>query len=153
MAHPHMEVPPGCEWKQKAIDHKFPLPSKGLTAGCHLRAWPLDGIHHDCCHLRACTTINCWSEVEIMKWSSQNRSTHPRGGGRSTRLVRPFEKKLNLTIIGPTIILKIQGVDHDNKIFGPTKVGVVGPAPPALHPHYVMQRRQKGIISGVLDSP
>ena len=55
-----------------------------------------------------------------------------RGGGRSTRLVRPFEKKLNLTIIGPTIILKIQGVDHDNKIFGPTKVGVVGPAPPAL---------------------
>ena len=47
-------------------------------------------------------------------------------------MVRPFEKKLNLTIIGPTIILKIQGVDHDNKIFGPTKVGVVGPAPPAL---------------------
>ena len=25
-----------------------------------------------------------------------------RGGGRNTRLVRPFEKNLNLTIIGPT---------------------------------------------------
>ena len=28
------------------------------------------------------------------------------GGGRSTRLVRPFEKKLNQTFIGPTRTLK-----------------------------------------------
>ena len=35
-----------------------------------------------------------------------------RGGGRSTRLVRPFKKNLNLTIIGPTRTLKIQGFDH-----------------------------------------
>ena len=48
-----------------------------------------------------------------------------RGGRRNARLVRPFEKNLNLTIIGPTRILKIQD-------FGPAKVGVVGPAPPAL---------------------
>ena len=26
------------EWRRKAIDHKFPLSSKGLTAGCYLRA-------------------------------------------------------------------------------------------------------------------
>ena len=45
--------------------------------------------------------------------------------------MRPFEKNLNLTIIGPTRTLKIQGVN--NKIFSPTKVGVVGPAPPALY--------------------
>ena len=35
-----------------------------------------------------------------------------RGGGRSTRLVRRFKKNLNLTIIGPTRTLKIQGFDH-----------------------------------------
>ena len=34
------EFPTACEWRRKAIDHNFPLPSKGLTAGCHLR----DGI-------------------------------------------------------------------------------------------------------------
>ena len=41
-----------------------------------------------------------------------NEAIGSRGGGRSTRLFRPFEKKLNLKIFGPTIILKIQGVDH-----------------------------------------
>ena len=55
-----------------------------------------------------------------------------RSGGRRSRLVQPFEKNLNLTIIGPTWTLKLQGSDHNDKIFGPTKVGVVGPAPPAL---------------------
>ena len=40
-----------------------------------------------------------------------------RGGGRSTRLVRPFKKNLNLTIIGPTRTLKIQGFDHKYKDF------------------------------------
>ena len=43
-----------------------------------------------------------------------------------------LKMNLYLTIIGPTITLKIQGFDHSDKIFGPTKVGVVGPAPPAL---------------------
>ena len=32
-----------------------------------------------------------------------------RGGGRSVRLVRPSEESLNLTVIGPTKTLKIQG--------------------------------------------
>ena len=43
-----------------------------------------------------------------------------------------FKKNLNLTIIGPTRTLKIQVLTINKKIFGPTKVGVVGPAPPAL---------------------
>ena len=42
---------------------------------------------------------------------------------RSARLVRLFEKNLNLTIIGSTITLKIQGVN--DTMFSPTKVGVV----------------------------
>ena len=40
-------------------------------------------------------------------------------------LVRQFEKNLHLTIIGPTRTI-------NDKIFSPTKVAVVGPAPPAL---------------------
>ena len=55
-----------------------------------------------------------------------------RGGGRSTRLVRPFKKNVNFTIIGPTRTLKKKALIINKKIFGPTKVGVVGPAPPAL---------------------
>ena len=35
-----------------------------------------------------------------------------RGGGRSPRLVRPSEESINLTIIGQTKTLKIQGFDH-----------------------------------------
>ena len=38
-------------------------------------------------------------------------------GGRSARLVRPFEKNLNLTIIGLTKTLKIQGYDHELQDF------------------------------------
>ena len=50
--------------------------------------------------------------------------------GRRTegKIVRPFEKNLNLTIIGPTRTLKIQCFDHLWQSLGPTKVGVVGPA-------------------------
>ena len=55
-----------------------------------------------------------------------------RSGGRRSRLVRPFEKNLNLTIIGPTLTLNYKALTINDKIFGPTKVGVVGPAPPAL---------------------
>ena len=54
------------------------------------------------------------------------------GDGRSARLVRPFEKNLKLTIIGPTRTLKYKASTINDKIVGPTKVGVVGPTPPAL---------------------
>ena len=40
-----------------------------------------------------------------------------RSGGRRSRLVRPFEKNLNLTIIGPTWTLKLQGSDHKSQDF------------------------------------
>ena len=41
-------------------------------------------------------------------------------------------KNLKLTIIGPTRTLKIyKALTINDKIFGLTKVGVVGPAPPA----------------------
>ena len=54
------------------------------------------------------------------------------------------EKNLNLLIIGPTNILKIEGFDHDGKIFGPTKVEVVGQAPPALKIAYnLIHKRNK----------
>ena len=65
--------------------------------------------------------------------SRMNSYLNDRGGEKSARLVRPFEKNLNLTIIGPTRSLKIQGFDISYKNFGPTKVGVVGPAPPVLN--------------------
>ena len=42
---------------------------------------------------------------------------HHKGGGRSSRLVRPFEKNLNLTIIGPTRTVKLQGFDHKYQDF------------------------------------
>ena len=62
------------------------------------------------------------------------------------RLVRPLEKNLDLTIIGPIRTLKIQGLDFsppqrlavsgaltiNHKSFGSTKVGVVGRAPRVL---------------------
>ena len=35
-----------------------------------------------------------------------------KGGGRSAKLVRPFEESLEQTIIGPTKILKIEDFDH-----------------------------------------
>ena len=44
-------------------------------------------------------------------------STVIRGGGRSARLVQPFEKNLNLTIIGPTRTQKIQGFDNKRTRF------------------------------------
>ena len=53
------------------------------------------------------------------------------GGGRSARLVRPFEKNLNLTIIGPTKTLKIQGYDHELQDFWSDQ-GRTGSAGPAL---------------------
>ena len=55
-----------------------------------------------------------------------------RGGGRSARQIRPFEKNLKTTIICPVRTLKMHGFDGNEKIFGPTKVGVVGLALPAL---------------------
>ena len=48
-------------------------------------------------------------------------------------LVRPFEKNLNLTIIGPTRTLKIQGHDHELQDFWSNqgrsvRTGSAGPA-------------------------
>ena len=57
--------------------------------------------------------------------------TSYRGGGRSTRLVRPFKKNLNLTIIGPTRTLKIQDFDHKYKDFWSDQ-GRTGSAGPEL---------------------
>ena len=49
---------------------------------------------------------------------SSGGSRPTRGGGRNTRLALPeLKKKLNLTIIGPTRTLKIQGVDHKKQDF------------------------------------
>ena len=49
----------------------------------------------------------------------------------STRLVRPFKKNLNLTIIGPTRTLKIQGFDHKYKDLWSDQ-GLTGSAGPAI---------------------
>ena len=77
--------------------------------------------------LKAGSVLEC-SKIVL---SMLNRKIVKTQGGRwSVRLVRPFEKNLNLTIIDPTRTLKIQV--SDNKIFRPTKVELVGPAPPAL---------------------
>ena len=54
------------------------------------------------------------------------------GGGRRARLVRPFEKNLNLTIIGQTKTLKIQGYDHELQDFWSDQGRSGRPAPPAL---------------------
>ena len=56
------------------------------------------------------------------------------GGGRSARLVRSFEKNLNLTIIGPTKTLKIQGYDHELQDFWSDqgRSGRTGSAGPTL---------------------
>ena len=62
-----------------------------------------------------------------------------RGNGRNARLVRPSEERLNLTIIGPTKLWKYKALTINGKIFGPTKVGMVEPAPPALYNDQVMQ--------------
>ena len=43
----------------------------------------------------------------IHQFYFRNESPTLRGGGRSARLVRPFEKNLDHTIIGPTKILQI----------------------------------------------
>ena len=51
-----------------------------------------------------------------------------RDGGKGARLVRPFAKNFNLTIIGLASTLKIQSFYHKWQIFGPTKVGVIRPA-------------------------
>ena len=48
------------------------------------------------------------------------------------RLVRPLEKSLDQTIIGPTKILKIKILTANGKRFGPTMVGVVGLLPPTM---------------------
>ena len=80
--------------------------------------------------LSCCTTLFECLRHNLL--SLQQVQLACRGGGRSTRLVRPFKKNLNLTIIGPTRTLKIQGFDHKYKDFGLTKVGLVGSAPPAL---------------------
>ena len=53
-------------------------------------------------------------------------------GRRSAKLVRPLEKSLNLTIIGPTRTLKIQGFDDKWQVFYVTKVAEVGPAGSAM---------------------
>ena len=54
------------------------------------------------------------------------------GGGKITRLVLPLENNLDLSIIGWTKTLKYKSLTMNNKIFGPTKVAVIGLAPPAL---------------------
>ena len=43
-----------------------------------------------------------------------------RGGGRSVRLARPFEKNLDHTIIGPTKFCKYNTLTANGKIFGST---------------------------------
>ena len=58
------------------------------------------------------------------------------GLGSSARLVRPFEKNLNLTVISPTRTLKIQGFDHKLQDFCSIKIGGIEPAPPALTSSY-----------------
>ena len=52
------------------------------------------------------------AKAEVLKESTDKFLQIIRSGGRRSRLVRPFEKNLNLTIIGPTRTLKLQGFDH-----------------------------------------
>ena len=67
-------------------------------------------------------------------WPVRNRTHgHVRSGRRRSRLVRPFEKNFNLTIIVRPEHWNYKALTINNKIFGPTKVGVVGLALPALH--------------------
>ena len=56
--------------------------------------------------------ISTWRKTKYQEWLQKNNVTYgtdalSRGGGRSARLVRPFEKNLDHTIIGPTKILQI----------------------------------------------
>ena len=56
------------------------------------------------------------------------------GGGRSPKLVRPSDESINLTIIGPTKTLKIQGFDHkwQDFWFDQGRSGRTGSAGPGL---------------------
>ena len=57
--------------------------------------------------------INYFLEMKLIEKKRKDiKSYLLRSGGRRSRLVRPFEKNLNLTIIGPTRTLKLQGFDH-----------------------------------------
>ena len=53
-------------------------------------------------------SLGCIGEnIGFYRSLTDEETSHIRGGGRSARLVRPFEENLNHTIIGPTKILKI----------------------------------------------
>ena len=62
-------------------------------------------------HLHEFRTFKWMKLSEYQKWSVHKPSCF-RGGRRSARLVRPFEKKPKLTIIGSTRTLKIQGFNR-----------------------------------------
>ena len=79
-----------------------------------------------------CTFQVEWYFVEEDSQEVNCRMSTNKRGERSARLVRPFEKNLNLTIIGPTRTFECRTLTINSQTFGPTKIGVVGPAPPAL---------------------
>ena len=59
----------------------------------------------------------------------------------------PGQVRVKLTIIGPTRTLKYKASTINDKIFGPTKVGVVGPIPPALKQESIWKHETK-LVTG-----